>query len=140
MSKNTPCHIALPCYDLEKARSFYTEILGQKEMRSASNWVDFDFYGHQLTLHLVRGKLERPESQLIDGDLIPVAHCGAILSREDWEALRERLSSHEQIFVIGPRLRFATKDGEQWTFFTKDPTGNFLEFKYFTDTSKGPWY
>ncbi len=135
-----PAHIAVPAYDLEKSRKFYTAILGCSEKRSAVHWVDFDFFGHQLTVHLVRERFEKPETQLIDGDQIPARHFGVILTKESWEALRVKLAGENGTFVIGPKLRFAGDSGEQWTMFIVDPAGNYLEFKYFTDTSRGAWY
>lgn len=135
-----PFHLALPSYDLAKTREFYAKVLGLPEKRSAFNWVDFDFYGHQLSFHLVREKERSVECTVIDGDQVPARHFGTILPKEDWEKLRERLVAHRQNFVIGPRLRFAGQDGEQGTMFITDPSGNYLEFKYFTDTSRGAWY
>jgi extradiol dioxygenase family protein len=133
-----PFHLALPASDLEKAREFYGSILGQQEKRSAPNWVDFDFFGHQLSIHLVRGKIEKVESTMIDGDTVPARHFGMVLDRDSWNNLREKLKG--QRFIIGPKLRFPDSEGEQWTMFIVDPFGNYLEFKYFTDTSRGAWY
>lgn len=136
-----PFHIALPTEDLARSREFYGQMLGQRETRSAPSWVDFDFFGHQLSLHLVRGRpSEKLESQLIDGDPVPARHFGMILDQTAWDALRARLEQGGVSFVIGPKLRFAGRVGEQWTLFVKDPSGNVLEFKYFTDSSKGLWY
>jgi extradiol dioxygenase family protein len=135
-----PFHLALPAYDLDETRRFYADTLGLTQKRSAINWVDFDFFGHQLSLHLVGGKLGRAESTLIDNDQVPARHFGLICSKEEWESLRERLSGLKQRFIIGPKIRFAGKHGEQGTFFLTDPSGNYLEFKYFTDTTEGPWY
>lgn len=135
-----PFHLALPAHDIQKTREFYTNILGCAERRSAFNWVDFDFFGHQLTVHLVLAKAERIESTLIDGDQVPARHFGMVLPKLEWEALRDRLVASNQRFVIGPRVRFAGREGEQGTMFVVDPSGNYLEFKHFSDTSRGPWY
>lgn len=135
-----PFHLALPAYDLDETRRFYIDTLGLAEKRSAINWVDFDFFGHQLSVHLVGGKQGRVESTLIDSDQVPARHFGLVLDKTDWDQLRERLASNNQKFIIGPKIRFQGKVGEQGTFFITDPSGNYLEFKYFTDTSKGPWY
>ena len=135
-----PFHLAIPVVDLEKARNFYGDILGQAERRSAFNWVDFDFFGHQLSLHLVKVMSDRIESTMLDGDQVPARHFGAVLPLSDWEKLQKRLEEKKQKFVIGPRVRFAGKEGEQGTMFIVDPFGNYLEFKYFTDTSRGAWY
>jgi uncharacterized protein len=124
------CHVALPTHDLARARHFYSTVLGCPEMRSSTNWVDFNFFGHQLSCHLVRSRSEKPEGR----------HFGAILSAAGWEQLRSQLAHYDQSFVIGPRLRFAMGEGEQWTLFTQDPTGNFVEFKYFTRDAAGGWY
>lgn len=135
-----PFHLALPSNDLSKTREFYSKILGLAEKRSAFNWIDFDFFGHQVSFHLVRDMSERLEPTIIDGDQVPARHFGAILTFAAWEALRTRLETLNQKFVIGPRIRFQGKEGEQGTMFIVDPSGNYLEFKYFTDTSRGPWY
>lgn len=140
MAAMLPFHLALPVTDLSKAREFYGNILGVTEKRSAFNWVDWDFFGHQLSLHLVKSMSDRIESTLIDGDQVPARHFGMVLDKATWDGLRERLHSKNQRFVIGPRLRFEGKEGEQWTMYTVDPFGNYLEFKYFTDTARGPWY
>lgn len=135
-----PFHLALPAYDLDETRKFYSQVLGLKEKRSAINWVDFDFFGHQLSLHLVGGKSGRVESTLIDSDQVPARHFGLICLKEQWEQIKETVQQSKQRFIIGPKIRFAGKHGEQGTFFISDPSGNYLEFKYFTDTSQGPWY
>lgn len=133
-------HLAIPVYDLQKSREFYGTRLGLSEARSAFNWVDYNFYGHQLSLHLVNERPHRPESTSIDGDMVPARHFGMVLEQQDWEALRDRLLAEGQEFAIGPKLRFQGKDGEQGTFFLRDPSDNYLEFKYFSDNSKGVWY
>lgn len=135
-----PFHIALPAQDLAKTRDFYTKMLGAEERRSAINWIDFDFFGHQLSIHQVVGKETKLESTLIDGDQVPARHFGMVLPKAEWEALRDRLTSLGQKFIIGPRLRFEGREGEQGTMFITDPYGNYLEFKYFTDNSRGLWY
>ena len=135
-----PFHLALPAYDLDETRKFYSHVLGLKEKRSAINWVDFDFFGHQLSLHLVGGKSGRVESTLIDSDQVPARHFGLICSKEQWEQIKDTVQQSKQRFIIGPKIRFAGKHGEQGTFFISDPSGNYLEFKYFTDTTQGPWY
>lgn len=139
-----PFHLALPSYDLDESRRFYGEILELTERRSAFNWVDFDFYGHQLSLHLVQRSVGRhlssTPSTKIDGDMVPARHFGLVLQQAEWEALHRKLAERGVEFVIKPRIRFAGKEGEQGTFFVRDPSNNCLEFKYFTDTSRGDWY
>jgi extradiol dioxygenase family protein len=133
-------HLALPVSDLAKAKHFYSEILGVEEKRSSFNWIDYDFFGHQMSLHLVNENPKRPESTSIDGDQVPSMHFGMILEEDQWNSLRDKLAAAGVDFVIGPRIRFEGKEGEQGTFFVVDPSGNYLEFKYFSDTSKGTWY
>ena len=138
-------HLALPVDDLDAARVFYTGRLGCPEGRSAPRWVDFDFFGHQLSVHLV-DDLEAVETHEVDGDQVPVRHFGVVLSWSDWEALHQRLiqdflrelsgASPLKGFLIPPRVRFRGEVGEQGTFFLQDPSGNALEFKSFKDPSR----
>jgi uncharacterized protein len=137
----TPFHIALQVRDISEARRFYGGILGCPEGRSASDWVDFDLYGHQFVCHLnpALGKDGRLDGHLnlVDGAGVPVPHCGVVLEPLEWRALAERLQQHAEIdWVLKPRVRFAGSAGEQSTLFIRDPTGNALEFKSFQNLAQ----
>lgn len=134
-----PFHLALPATNLEETREFYINVVGAQEKRSAFNWVDFDFFGHQLSINLVVKTTDRLESTIIDGDPIPARHFGVILPQHEWEVLRDRLTALGQKFIIGPKLRFVGKQEEQGTMFVSDPAGNYIEFKYFAHTDEGLW-
>jgi uncharacterized protein len=130
----TPFHVAVQVRDLAEARRFYGDLLGCAEGRSASEWVDFNLYGHQFVCHLnphlgANGRLPAHYNG-VDGAGVPVPHCGVVLDPLEWRALAERLRQHEEIdWVIEPCVRFAGSAGEQSTLFIRDPTGNALEFK-----------
>lgn len=128
-----PFHLALPVDDLGAARSFYGGLLGCAEGRSAERWVDFDFFGHQLSVHLVDQAVEAVASNPVDGDDVPARHFGVVLPRPAWEALGARLAAEGARFLIAPHQRFVGEPGEQGTFFLLDPAGNALEFKCFAD-------
>lgn len=131
-----PFHVALPVRDLAASRAFYGGLLGCEEGRSADRWVDFDLYGHQLVCHQVAAVQASSHASPVDGDAVPIPHCGVVLPIEAWRALAERLRSAGVAFLIEPRLRFAGEVGEQGTFFVEDPSGNVLEFKGFADLSE----
>ena len=133
MSVLPPFHLAIPVHDLGAAAQFYEEALGCARGRSAANWIDFDFFGHQLVLHAVADPSRREGANPVDGESIPVPHFGLVLSWNDHAQLSERLTSDGVDFVIQPTTRFEGKVGEQRTFFLRDPCDNFLEFKAFRD-------
>ena len=123
-------HIAFNVTDLEQARRFYGGVLACKEGRSSATWVDFDWFGHQLSLHL--GKPFQTEATGRVGDhLVPMPHFGMILALPDWQATAQRLTDAGTDFVLAPQLRFAGEPGEQWTMFFLDPFGNPIEIKGF---------
>ena len=125
-------HLALNVSDLEIARNFYGTTLGCVEGRSTASWVDFDFFGHQLSLH--EGKpLQTALTGDVGGQRVPMPHFGVILSLSDWTCLAERLTQSDITFVVAPQLRFAGQPGEQWTMFFRDPFGNPLEIKGFRE-------
>ena len=126
-------HLAFPVRDLAEARAFYGELLGCPEGRSSEEWVDFDFYGHQIVTHLAPGELAGGATNPVDGHDVPVRHFGAILTVPQWEALAERLKAAGTQFIIAPNIRFKGQPGEQATMFFLDPSGNALEFKAFAD-------
>lgn len=128
-----PFHLAVAVDDLEAARAFYGGILGCAEGRSASEWVDFNFYGHQLVCHLDRRACsDQPELRnLVDGHGVPVPHFGLVLDMDAWNQAKQRLVAAGIDFVIEPTVRFKGKVGEQATMFFRDPAGNNLEIKAF---------
>jgi extradiol dioxygenase family protein len=133
MPELTPFHLAIPVRDLETARAFYGGLLGCREGRSAAEWVDFDFFGHQLVCHVAEGAAAPPAHNPVDGHDVPVPHFGIVLEMRDWEALAAALRNAGVAFVIEPHVRFRGQPGEQATLFLTDPSGNALEFKSFRD-------
>jgi extradiol dioxygenase family protein len=133
MSAIRPFHLAIPVHDLEIAREFYGDILGCSTGRESENWIDFNFFGHQLVTHLDKNMNISDSTNTVDGDRVPVPHFGIILKRKDWYTLAHNLSSSNIDFIIEPRTRFKNNTGEQSTMFIKDPSGNALEFKSFHD-------
>ena len=128
-----PFHLAFPVHDLEAARAFYGDLLGCPEGRSAEEWIDFDFFGHQIVAHLAPDAGPRPHSNPVDGHDVPVPHFGAVLDMEAWQTLADKLRQAEVAFVIEPTVRFAGQPGEQATMFFLDPSGNALEIKAMRD-------
>ncbi|MCA0979203.1 VOC family protein [Qipengyuania flava] len=127
-----PFHLAFPVRDLAEARSFYGGTLGCAEGRSSAEWIDFDFYGHQIVAH-TGGHAGDRASNPVDGHDVPVPHFGVVLTMEDWQALADRLKDAGTQFVIEPTIRFKGQPGEQATMFFRDPSGNALEMKAFAD-------
>ena len=135
MNKIQPFHLAIPVHDVELCRRFYANVLRCPQGRSDEKWVDFNFFGHQLVIHL------KPEENLseerianpVDGHDVPVPHFGVVLEWDEWHALANDLRVKGIKFIIEPYIRFEGKVGEQATMFFKDPSGNALEFKAFKD-------
>lgn len=128
-----PFHLAFPVDDLTAARAFYGEMMGCSEGRSSDEWIDFDFFGHQIVTHLAPGEAGDRTANNVDGHGVPVPHFGIVLTMEDWQALAERLTGAGTEFVIAPTIRFKGQPGEQATMFFRDPAGNALEMKAFAD-------
>jgi len=129
-------HLAFPVADLPAARQFYTEVLGCRVGRESTSWIDFDFFGHQITAHLSPEETKLVAANPVDGDQVPVRHFGVILEWEAWHQLAEQLERFQVPFVIAPHIRFKGEVGEQATMFVRDPSGNALEFKSFKDMSR----
>ena len=126
-----PFHLAFPVYSLDITIKWYTNILGCTIGRQDVKWVDFNFYGHQISGHLIDEDDIRLQTNIVDGENIPARHFGIILKMNEWKKLSEKLISKNIEFIIKPNIRFKGQKGEQSTFFIKDPNGNVLEFKSF---------
>jgi len=126
-------HLAFPVDDLARARAFYGDLLGCAEGRSSPEWVDFNFYGHQIVAHLSPEEVGHRSTSAVDGHQVPVRHFGAILPLAEWGALAAKLRAAGTQFIIEPYIRFKGQVGEQATMFFLDPCGNALEFKSFSN-------
>jgi hypothetical protein len=136
MSERPRFHLAFPVENLAKARAFYGGLLGCPEGRSTEDWVDFDFFGHQIVAHLSPPANAHKALNRVDGEQVPVRHFGVILSLPEWQGLARKLKEKGISFQIEPTVRFPGQPGEQATMFFEDPSGNALEFKAFADDSQ----
>ena len=123
-------HFAFNVTDLDAARAFYGGVLGCREGRSTDTWVDFDFFGHQISLHLGEPFATAPTGK-VGSAMVPMPHFGIILLLPEWKALAGRLQDAGTAFVLEPQVRFEGQPGEQWTMFFRDPFGNPIEVKGF---------
>jgi extradiol dioxygenase family protein len=129
----TPFHLAIPVVDLQQAKAFYGGLLGCEKGRSCEQWIDWNFFGHQLVTHLVITMPSLPNHNQVDNHAVPVPHFGVVLPWINWQQLAKKLKDSSIEFVIEPHIRFEGQIGEQATMFFLDPSGNALEFKAFRD-------
>ncbi len=132
-----PFHLAIQVGDINEASDFHGVKMGLADGRSAQEWIDFNFFGHQLVPHLhppigKSGKVPTIANG-VDGHGVPVPHFGVVLNFEEWEALADKVAEFIDGFIIEPCVRFKGEPGEQGTLFFTDPSGNALEFKAFKD-------
>jgi extradiol dioxygenase family protein len=125
-------HFAFHVTDLDQARQFYGRMLGCAEGRSTATWVDFDFFGHQISLHLGT-PFATTNTGRVGDHMVPMPHFGLVMALPDWQALAARLQAANLNFVMDPQVRFAGQPGEQWTMFFLDPSGNPIEVKGFAN-------
>ena len=128
-----PFHLAFPVRDLTETRAFNGELLGCPEGRSSEEWIDFNFFGHQIVAHLSPDECRETATSGVDNHQVPVRHFGAVLSIPAWELLADKLKAASVKFIIEPYIRFKGEPGEQATMFFTDPSGNALELKGFRD-------
>ena len=135
MSSLNPFHLAIPVKEITETRYFYRNILGCEEGRSSDHWVDFNFFGHQLVLHIDSSKANILNENSVDGKSVPVPHFGIVLDWDVFENFEKKIRNKIK-FIIEPYIRFEGQAGEQKTMFFKDPSGNALEFKTFKNINQ----
>jgi extradiol dioxygenase family protein len=126
-----PFHFAFFVRDLDSTREFYGAVLGCREGRSTQDWVDFDFFGNQISAHVTGPVSSTSDAGVVDGVRVPMPHFGALLEWEEFERVAGRIRAARIAFIIEPRVRYLGQPGEQMTMFLRDPSGNALEFKAF---------
>ena len=127
--------MAIPVHNLQKAREFYGGILNCQQGRSSDHWIDYNFFGHQLVVHL-DDKINPKSFNTVDGKNVPIPHFGLVLDWRDWKLLKKKLEAANIDFIVEPYIRFEGKIGEQATMFFLDPSSNALEFKAFKNINQ----
>ena len=126
-----PFHFAFFVRDLDTTRRFYGEVLGCREGRSTDTWVDFDFFGNQISAHTTGAVTPTQNTGRVEHLLVPMPHFGALLGWNDFNRLADRIRAAGLAFILEPTIRYPGQPGEQATMFLLDPSGNALEFKSF---------
>ena len=129
-------HLAYTVTDLDSARRFYGELLGCQEGRSTDTWVDFNFFGNQLSLHVGEVVKRSKTTSKVDDISVPMPHFGCVLDWNSFNDLADKLQSKGIKFIVKPNVRFKDLSGEQATMFFEDYSGNAIEFKAYRNPSE----
>ena len=129
-------HLAYTVRDLESSRKFYGDLLGCQEGRSTESWVDFDFFGNQLSLHIGQTIKELESDSKVDNVEVPLPHFGCVLDWDLFHNLADKLKLAGIVFIIEPTIRFEGMPAEQATMFLEDYSQNALEFKSFRNPNE----
>ena len=70
-SVSQPFHFAFFVRDLASTRRFYGEVLGCQEGRSTDTWVDFDFFGNQISAHTTGSVTPTQTTGKVEDLLVP---------------------------------------------------------------------
>src|SRR3954464_4456418 len=84
-------HYAFFVRDLSSTRRFYGDILGCSEGRSTDTWVDFDFFGNQISAHTTGPVTPTQHTGEVEGIQVPMPHFGALLEWNAFSALADRI-------------------------------------------------
>ena len=129
-------HLAYTVTDLDSARSFYGELLGCQEGRSTDTWVDFNFFGNQLSLHVGEVVKRSKTTSKVDDISVPMPHFGCVLDWNTFHNLADKLKSAGIQFIVEPNVRFKDLPGEQMTMFFEDYSGNAIELKAYRNPTE----
>ena len=129
-------HLAYTVIDLDSARSFYGDLLGCQEGRSTDTWVDFNFFGNQLSLHVGEAIKRSKTNSEVDDISVPIPHFGCVLDWSSFHDLADKLQSAGIKFIVEANVRFKDLPGEQATMFFEDYSGNAVEFKAYRNPSE----
>jgi len=132
----TRFHYAFKIKDILSTRRFYVDLLGCKEGRSTETWIDFEFFGHQLSAHISDSIPPNDYCGKVDGVSVPIPHFGCLLSIDQFKEVQDRLASSDVEFIVQPQVRYEGQAGEQHTMFVLDYSGNPIEFKAFKDEAE----
>ena len=119
-------HLSIPAADVGLSVAWYERVLGCRPGRRSAVAAILDLGGHQLVLQ------QHTSNEAEQRGIYP-RHFGLVFdSLSDWSALRQRVDAQGEPFAVSPKCRFAGEVLEHHTFFLRDPSGNWLEFKHYS--------
>lgn len=124
-------HLAFKVKDIKSTYKFYHDILGCKIGRQTENWIDFDFFGHQLSAHISNKIPSLDYCGKVDNVNVPIPHFGCILKPNEFEKIKTALETNKIEFIVKPQIRYKNTQGAQQTMFVLDFSNNPIEFKSF---------
>ena len=129
-------HLSLSALNLESIRDFYEINFAcpVRRITKSRKGLHIDFFGHQLTFVEVTPERHRQISEQNEHGS-PLVHFGVALPYYLWFNLKERLERNQVEFCIKPHLKFEGEEHEHYVMFVKDPSGNAIEIKSFTNTN-----
>ncbi|MCP9885899.1 glyoxalase [Synechococcus sp. ATX 2A4] len=142
MTSQAPFHLSFPVFDLAATESWYVDGLGCRRGRRSATALVLGLGGHQLVAHLVpdQGPDQGPDPVLDCGAqaLQPLQrgiyprHFGLVFAEASaFEALEQRARQQQLRFGVDAKTRFPGELLEHRSFFLIDPSGNWLEFKWY---------
>ena len=129
-------HYAFKVKDIDSTRRFYMGLLGCEEGRSTTSWIDFNFFGNQLSAHISSDITDLDYCGLVDGITVPIPHFGCLLEVSEFLEIQQRLTQEKIEFIVKPQMRYKDKEGEQLTMFFLDFSGNPIELKAYTNNDE----
>ena len=129
-------HLSLSALNIEDIRNFYEINFACRIRRvtKSRKGLHIDFFGHQLTFVEVTPEKHKQISEQNEHGS-PLVHFGVALPYYLWFYLKERLERNNVEFCIKPHLKFEGEEHEHYVMFVKDPSGNAIEIKSFTNTN-----
>lgn len=131
-----PFHYAFKVKDIESTKRFYVDLLGCHEGRSTDTWIDFNFFGNQLSAHVSSDIPPLDYCGKVDGVSVPIPHFGCLVTLEEFKRIQTKFEEASIEFVVKPQVRYEGQVGEQWTLFVFDFSGNPLELKAFSNPNE----
>lgn len=128
-------HLSLPCVDIDITKKFYVDVLGATLGRANENWIDVNFYQHQITFTKAGNFDFNFKNYKFEKNILPSFHFGVIVDVDTWGRLYSKLFQ-ENYQVTTEATFLKDKIGEHLSFFIEDPNGYMLEFKNFKNDSE----
>ena len=105
-------HYAFKVKDIASTRQFYIALLNCIEGRSTEDWIDFNFFGNQLSAHVSKDIPALDYCGNVDGIKVPIPHLGCLITVKEFEGIQSKLESIQTKFIIKPTLRYEGKTVE----------------------------
>lgn len=120
-------HVAIGCNCLEKTEHFYVTVMKAQICRRYDDRITMKIFDYQLVCHLEKKYVN------MQNTMYPNHFGYTYINKDEYLIQLKRIREYAECIVLDDAKRFEGRLEEHQTTVIKDPSGNYIEIKWYRE-------